>query len=124
MQGRFETVIDDYSVYRIGISDATYEPNKRKYYNMLHLVAYDVRSPQRLAKVAKICKDYGFRVEYSVFECDLSPIDFDEMIAALETVMDMDVDTLLVYKICATCVEKIMGFGTVSRPGKILFYMP
>lgn len=120
----FETEIDEYSLYRIGISDGTYEPNKRKYNNMLHLVAYDVRNPRRLAKVAKICKDYGFRVEYSVFECDLSPEDLDEMISDLEVVMDMEIDTLIVYRICATCVEKIMGFGTVSRPGKILFYMP
>jgi len=91
---------------------------------MLHLVAYDVRSPKRLAKVAKICKDYGFRVEYSVFECDLSPDNLEEMMSDLKRVMDTESDTLLVYTICASCEDKIMSFGTALRQKKETFYMP
>ena len=45
---------------------------------MLVLVTYDVKtaSPEgdkRLRRVAKICKDYGQRVQYSVFECVVDP---------------------------------------------------
>lgn len=45
---------------------------------MLVLVTYDVKtaSPEgekRLRHVAKICKDYGQRVQYSVFECVVDP---------------------------------------------------
>ncbi|NPV37744.1 hypothetical protein BREVNS_1748 [Brevinematales bacterium NS] len=33
-----------------------------------YLVIYDIRSPKRLRKVAKIAERYGQRVQYSVFE--------------------------------------------------------
>ena len=57
--------------YKVGVTFTEYDPAKEEYRNMLHLVAYDVRKPKRLRYVAKICENYGLRVEYSVFECDL-----------------------------------------------------
>ncbi len=36
------------------------------------LVMYDVRDPKRLAKVAKIVKSYGERIQLSVFCCFLN----------------------------------------------------
>ena len=38
---------------------------------MLRLIVYDIADARRLHKVAEVCKDYGIRIEYSVFECDL-----------------------------------------------------
>jgi hypothetical protein len=46
-------------------------PACKEVLHMLHLVAYDISDPKRLSRVARVCKDYGIRVEYSVFECDL-----------------------------------------------------
>ena len=45
---------------------------------MMVLVSYDVSTkdsegPGRLRRVAKICKNYGQRVQYSVFECIVDP---------------------------------------------------
>ena len=45
---------------------------------MLVLVTYDVRTEnkagqKRLRDVAKICENYGQRVQYSVFECLVAP---------------------------------------------------
>jgi CRISPR-associated protein Cas2 len=45
---------------------------------MLVLVSYDVRiasdgGARRLRRVARACQDYGQRVQYSVFECELAP---------------------------------------------------
>ncbi len=45
---------------------------------MLVLVTYDVSTKseggaKRLRHVARACKDYGQRVQYSVFECDIDP---------------------------------------------------
>ena len=45
---------------------------------MFVLVSYDVsttdsKGPRRLNRVAKACKDYGQRVQYSVFECIVDP---------------------------------------------------
>jgi CRISPR-associated protein Cas2 len=45
---------------------------------MLVLVTYDVSivaddGQRRLRRVAKACKDYGQRVQFSVFECEVDP---------------------------------------------------
>ena len=40
------------------------------------VVSYDVSDDRRRRKVAKIMEGYGYRVQYSVFECDL---DADQM---------------------------------------------
>ena len=45
---------------------------------MLYLIAYDVATTtregrRRLRKVAQACKDYGQRVQKSVFECLVEP---------------------------------------------------
>jgi len=45
---------------------------------MLVLVTYDVRTSEgdgaaRLRRVAKACRDYGQRVQYSVFEIEVDP---------------------------------------------------
>lgn len=43
---------------------------------MMVLVTYDVSfdsddGKRRLRQLAKVCLDYGVRVQYSVFECDV-----------------------------------------------------
>jgi len=45
---------------------------------MMIVVSYDVSTiepegPARLRRVSKICKDYGQRVQFSIFECELDP---------------------------------------------------
>lgn len=37
-----------------------------------YLICYDIRDDKRLRRVAKICEGFGERVQYSVFECDLT----------------------------------------------------
>ena len=48
--------------------------------SMLHLIAYDIGHPRRLRRVAKICANYGVRMEKSVFECDLTDEQIDRLI--------------------------------------------
>lgn len=45
---------------------------------MLMLITYDISlndksGHTRLRRIAKYCLDYGVRVQYSVFECDIDP---------------------------------------------------
>lgn len=69
---------------------------------MLVLITYDVAvasegGPKRLRRVARICKDYGQRVQYSVFECDVDPACWIQMRARLLKVIDPDTDSLRFY---------------------------
>ena len=91
--------------------------------NMMFLVAYDVCSPARLRQVAKVCEDYGVRVEKSVFECDLSPEDFDFFWLQLEECIDRDDDSIAAYRVCAACAGQIRSLGAFVRPQKRLVYV-
>jgi CRISPR-associated protein Cas2 len=121
---QFEQAIDEYSRYRVGVTSHEFLPGDRKVKSMLYLVAYDISSPKRLAKTAKVCLDYGVRVEYSVFECDLEEALFTEMWERLADIMNEEEDSLLAYRLCGSCVSKIESAGIVKRPGRILLYMP
>ena len=63
---------------------------------MLHLIAYDIGHPRRLRRVAKICANYGVRMEKSVFECDLTDEQMAQFWNRLCKVVDEDEDTVTV----------------------------
>lgn len=69
---------------------------------MMVIVAYDVdttskEGERRLRKVAKLCVNYGQRVQHSVFECLVDPHQFAELRHRLETTIDKETDSLRYY---------------------------
>lgn len=110
------------SEYWVG-QTVVYDPSKEVFRNMMRLVAYDITDPRRLRKVANLCEDYGIRIEYSVFECDLSEELFAFFWERLSDLIDPDEDRLIAYRVCAGCVKDIRSAGVVSRPGKVLCYI-
>ena len=66
---------------------------------MLVLVTYDVRTSEpggaaRLRRVAKACRDFGQRVQYSVFEIEVDPAQWATLKAKLERLIKTDQDSL------------------------------
>lgn len=66
------------------------------------LVTYDVSvesegGAKRLRRVARVCKDYGQRVQHSVFECEVDPARWTAMRARLVDEIDPDKDSLRFY---------------------------
>jgi CRISPR-associated protein Cas2 len=55
---------------------------------MLTLVAYDITDPKRLHRAAKVCEDWGLRIQYSVFECRLESQAFDTFWGELSATID------------------------------------
>jgi CRISPR-associated protein Cas2 len=40
-----------------------------------YLVCYDIRDEKRLRKVFKAMRDFGDHLQYSIFECQFTPVD-------------------------------------------------
>ena len=83
---------------------------------MLVVVSYDVstKDPEgeiRLRKVAKICKDHGQRVQFSVFECSVDPARWvffrDKLIKAI----DPEKDSLRFYFLGANWRRRVEHVG-------------
>ena len=69
---------------------------------MLVLVSYDVQTtdaggPKRLRRVAKACKDFGQRVQFSVFECEVDPAQWATLRAKLLSEINPATDSLRFY---------------------------
>ena len=109
--------------YRVGTTVFEYNPAEQPVRHMLRLVAYDIRDPRRLRRVAKICQDYGLRVEYSVFECDSDEESFAELWGRLLEAIDPEEDAVLVYRLCQGCVKEVQSMGAVTRPERTLVYI-
>ena len=83
---------------------------------MLVLIAYDVcttskKGVKRLAKVAKICVNYGQRVQNSVFECKLDAAQLKFVKHELLKIIDPEADSIRFYNIGNKYQTKIEHFG-------------
>lgn len=83
---------------------------------MLVLVTYDVATTDsngaaRLRKVAKACRDFGQRVQYSVFEIEVDPAQWVALKARLETIIDPATDSLRYYHLGANWQRKVEHIG-------------
>lgn len=93
------------------------------------LISYDVNTEdkagrRRLRHIAKTCQDYGQRVQFSVFECEVSPARWVELRARLLAIMDASVDSLRFYNLGADGQRRIEHVGSkkpIDLDGPLLF---
>lgn len=68
---------------------------------MLVLISYDVsiekKGQKRLRRVAKVCQNFGQRVQYSVFECVVDPAQWTVLRQRLIDEIDPELDSLRFY---------------------------
>ena len=89
---------------------------------MLVLITYDVRtdSPagrRRLRQVARACQDYGQRVQYSVFECEIDPAQWAALRARLVGLIDPSADSLRFYMLGANWRRRVEHVG--AKPATV-----
>lgn len=82
---------------------------------MLTVIAYDITDDRRRERVSTLLEDYGLRVNYSVFECELEGEEFAQVCAALARLIDTREDRILLYRLCESCRPRKAELG---RPGE------
>ena len=60
-----------------------------------YLVCYDISDDKRLRKVFKALRGYGDHLQYSVFECQLRPVDLAGLKVELAAIIHHDADQVL-----------------------------
>ena len=78
---------------------------------MFLVLAYDCSDDKRRLKVAKIMLDYGYRVQYSVFEAEVDQDLLKEIVQRLAKVIDPHEDSIRIYHICQRCLDQTQLFG-------------
>ena len=57
----------------------------------------DKSGQRRLRRVAKACLDYGQRVQNSVFECELTDVQFCILKERINKIIDLSLDSIRFY---------------------------
>lgn len=84
---------------------------------MFVVVCYDIPSDRRRDKVAQALKGFGYRVQRSVFECEVTSEQFQKMKQRVTKRIEPKEDSVRYYNLCASCLPKIeiSGMGQVRR---------
>lgn len=83
---------------------------------MMILVTYDVSTEtsqgrRRLRRVANVCRNFGQRVQKSVFECKVDQAGFETLQRRLLKEIDEGEDNLRLYRLTEPLERHIMEFG-------------
>jgi len=95
---------------------------------MMVLVSYDVRTSEpggakRLRRVAKVCRNFGQRVQFSVFECLVDPAQWTSLRQQLLDEIDMEADSLRFYFLGAQWQNRVEHVGakeSVDQEGPLI----
>jgi CRISPR-associated protein Cas2 len=84
---------------------------------MLILVSYDINTidiggQKRLRDVAKMCLDYGQRVQFSVFECEVDPTQWIFLKDKLLNIVNLKKDSIRFYLLGSNWQRKIEHYGS------------
>lgn len=84
---------------------------------MFYMVCFDIVDDRIRYRVVKILKEYGRRVQKSVFECSrLTEHQLLRMIHRIEDRIDHTVDSVRYYALCKDCVGKVEFSGIGEKP--------
>ena len=95
---------------------------------MFVLITYDVKTSdpggtRRLRRVAKACKDYGQRVQFSVFECILDPAQWTMLRKRLIDEIDPEADSLRFYFLGSNWKRRVEHIGakkSIDQEGPLI----
>lgn len=95
---------------------------------MMVLVSYDVMTSseggkKRLRKVAKECTNFGQRVQFSVFQCNVDPAQWAQLRARLINIIDEEKDSLRFYFLGSNWKRRVEHVGakkTVDLEGPLI----
>lgn len=87
-----------------------------------YVVAYDISDDRERAKVDRVLKKYGFRMQKSLFECKLSQTLKNKLIAELKA-LDIKTGFVKIYLLTDLIDSKTMGIPPPSIDDKDAFIL-
>jgi len=89
------------------------------------IVSYDFTNNKKRTKFSKFLEQYGKRIQYSVFKIKNSNRVLNNIIAEIELRYKKgfkDCDSVIVYKICEGCQNKISYYGNAKNETEKVVY--
>lgn len=91
---------------------------------MFYVIAYDIPDDKRRKKVSDLLEGYGRRVQYSLFECVLTPAKFDELRSQLKKRVLLKEDNVRFYPLSQHTLGQVETWGVgppvTEPPGSVV----
>jgi CRISPR-associated protein Cas2 len=84
-----------------------------------YLLCYDVRDDARLRKTIKVAESFGYRLQYSVFLCDLSDIQRTRLEQRLREVLLIGTDRAMIVDLGPPGAASRRRFHWISDPVEV-----
>lgn len=81
----------------------------------LYVIAYDIPDDKRRNRVARALEGHGERVQYSVFECQLTGKQFAALWKELGKLVQSAEDSLRAYRLCPVCAGWTKTVGQAAQ---------
>jgi CRISPR-associated protein Cas2 len=81
-----------------------------------YLLCYDVRDDKRLRRTIKVAEAWGYRIQYSVFVCDLSDVERAGLERDLRRVLHLEVDRAVLIDLGPPGASSARRLRWVSAP--------
>ena len=87
----------------------------------MYIISYDITSNMIRRRIAKELENYGIRVQYSVFECNVDKARLKEVYTKMVHLMEgVEEGSIRVYELCQNCERKTYVIGTDNRNEKYM----
>lgn len=81
-----------------------------------YIIAYDVSDSKIRTRIKKSCERYGYRIQFSVFSCDLNPKQYRKLLKELAEIIkqaedNQTIKSIIIFPQCKECEagSKIIG---------------
>ncbi len=78
----------------------------------LYVIAYDIPSDRRRARVHKTLCGFGRWTQYSLFECHLTDKELLALRSKMDKLLEPEEDSVRFYPLCAACVARVETIGS------------
>ena len=82
----------------------------------VYVVAYDIADPARWRRVYRKMRGYGDRVQYSVFRCELNPLERMQLEDSLGPLLDKRKDQVLIVPLGPPRGRYDSAISSLGRP--------
>ncbi|NLJ29264.1 MAG: CRISPR-associated endonuclease Cas2 [Deltaproteobacteria bacterium] len=89
-----------------------------------YLIGYDISDGKRLGRVARIMKEYGYRLQYSFFHCCISEIQKKRLMNRVRKVIHENEDQVIILPVQESQLKNLEFIGVKTQieiEGVIIF---
>ncbi len=79
------------------------------------IITYDIVEDKTRNKLHKFLSNMGFNIQKSVFECEITEDELIDIKRFCKRILDLERDSLRIYRICSSCLEKAKVQGTTIK---------